>query len=215
MTVGDHNWALGLRINGRELAPEYRKTVQSVKVLQDLESAGSVTLAVSAPRDEVPPIKDWREGSFLLAVVIAREGAPVGFYSFGDTGEAVAFLAEALRSLMQREPTASVALITRYPQQADVYYDALLIAEVPKLRRVGHQDFSFTPGIDITDVRQVKGLEFDYVVILDPTSQNYPEVVESRHLLHIAATRAAHQLWLVCAGPVSKLIPDDVILASE
>lgn len=53
MTVGDHNWALGLRINGRELAPEYRKTVQSVKVLQDLESAGSVTLAVSAPRDEV------------------------------------------------------------------------------------------------------------------------------------------------------------------
>ena len=147
--------------------------------------------------------------------LVAREGAPVGFYNFGDTGEAVAFLAEALRSLMQREPTASVALITRYPQQADVYHDALRIAEVPKLRRVGRQDFSFTPGIDVTDVRQVKGLEFDYVVILEPTSQNYPEVVESRHLLHIAATRAAHQLWLVCVGPVSKLIPDEVILASE
>ncbi len=147
--------------------------------------------------------------------LIAREGAPVGFYAFGDTGEAVAFLAEALRSLMQREPTASVALITRYPQQADVYHDALRIAEVPKLRRVGRQDFSFTPGIDVTDIRQVKGLEFDYVVILDPTTQNYPEVVESRHLLHIAATRAAHQLWLVCAGPVSKLIPEDVIVASE
>jgi len=147
--------------------------------------------------------------------LIAREGAPVGFYSFGDTGEAVAFLAEALRNLMQREPTASVALINRYPQQADVYYDALRIAEVPKVRRVGRQDFSFTPGIDVTDVRQVKGLEFDYVVILDPTSQNYPEVVESRHLLHIAATRAAHQLWMICSGPVSKLIPDDVIIAGE
>lgn len=147
--------------------------------------------------------------------LIAREGAPVGFFNFGDTGEAVAFLAEALRSLMQREPTASVALITRYPQQADVYHDALRIAEVPKLRRVGRQDFSFTPGIDVTDVRQVKGLEFDYVVILDPTTQNYPEVVESRHLLHIAATRAAHQLWLICAGPVSKLIPEDVIVAGE
>ena len=147
--------------------------------------------------------------------LIAREGAPVGFFMFGDTGEAVAFLAEALRNLMQREPTASVALITRYPQQADVYYDALRIAEVPKLRRVGRQDFSFTPGIDVTDVRQVKGLEFDYVVILEPTSQNYPEVIESRHLLHIAATRAAHQLWLICAGPVSKLIPEDVIVAGE
>jgi DNA helicase-2/ATP-dependent DNA helicase PcrA len=147
--------------------------------------------------------------------LIAREGAPVGFYQFGDTGEAVAFLAEALRSLMQREPTASCALVTRYPQQADVYYDALRIAEVPKLRRVGRQDFSFTPGIDVTDVRQVKGLEFDYVVILDPTIQNYPEVVESRHLLHIAATRAAHQLWLVCSGPASKLIPEELIVASS
>jgi DNA helicase-2/ATP-dependent DNA helicase PcrA len=147
--------------------------------------------------------------------LIAREGAPVGFYSFGDTGEAVAFLAEALRNLIQREPTASVALITRYPQQADVYHDALLIAEVPKLRRVGRQDFSFTPGIDVTDVRQVKGLEFDYVVILDPTAQNYPEVVESRHLMHIAATRAAHQLWMVCSGPVSRLIPEEVIIAGE
>lgn len=146
--------------------------------------------------------------------LIAREGAPVGFYQFGDTGEAVAFLAEALRSLMQREPTASCALVTRYPQQADVYHDALRIAEVPKLRRVGRQDFSFTPGIDVTDVRQVKGLEFDYVVILDPTIQNYPEVIESRHLFHIAATRAAHQLWLVCSGPPSKLVPEDLIVAS-
>jgi DNA helicase-2/ATP-dependent DNA helicase PcrA len=169
-----------------------------------------------------PPARSWSSRATSSArctspdeQLIAREGAPVGFYNFGDTGEAVAFLAEALRSLMQREPTASVALITRYPQQADVYYDALRIAEVPKLRRVGRQDFSFTPGIDVTDVRQVKGLEFDYVVILEPTSQNYPEVVESRHLLHIAATRAAHQLWLVCVGPVSKLIPDEVILASE
>ncbi|MFY0537958.1 ATP-binding domain-containing protein [Nannocystis pusilla] len=146
--------------------------------------------------------------------LIAREGAPVGYYQFGDTGEAVAFLAEALRALMQREPTASCALVTRYPQQADVYHDALRIAEVPKLRRVGRQDFSFTPGIDVTDIRQVKGLEFDYVVLLDPTIQNYPEVVESRHLLHIGATRAAHQLWLVCSGPPSKLIPEDLIVAS-
>lgn len=150
----------------------------------------------------------------LEDALIAREGAPVGYYQFGDTGEAVAFLAEALRALMQREPTASCALVTRYPQQADVYHDALRIAEVPKLRRVGRQDFSFTPGIDVTDVRQVKGLEFDYVVILDPTIQNYPEVIEARHLMHIAATRAAHQLWLVCSGPPSKLVPEDLIVAS-
>ncbi|MGB1014417.1 MAG: UvrD-helicase domain-containing protein [Nannocystaceae bacterium] len=146
--------------------------------------------------------------------VIARDGAQVGFYGFGDIGESVAFLADSLRNLMQREPTASVALISRYPQQAKLYYDALRIAEVPRLRLVARQNFVFAPGIDVTDVRQIKGLEFDYVVVLDPTNQNYPEVVESRHLLHIAVTRAAHQLWMVCTGKPSKLVPEQLIVES-
>ncbi|MCA9651580.1 MAG: AAA family ATPase [Myxococcales bacterium] len=143
--------------------------------------------------------------------LIARDGAPVGYFEFGDQGEAVAFLGEALRGLMQREPSASVALISRYPQQADLYYDALRIAEVPKLRRVRREDFSFTAGIDVTDVRQVKGLEFDYVVILDPTRQNFPATTQSRHLMHIAATRAAFQLWLICAGERSPLLPPELV----
>ncbi len=143
--------------------------------------------------------------------VVAREGAPVAFFPFGDVGESVAFLGEALRALMQREPSASVALITRYPQQADVYYQALRMAEVPRLRRVAHQDFSFSPGIDVTDVRQVKGLEFDYVVVLDVTRHNYPAEDRARHLLHVAATRAAYQLWITAAGPPSELLPHELV----
>ena len=139
--------------------------------------------------------------------LIARDGAPVSYFGFSDMGEAVAFLGEALRNLMQREPTASVALITRYTQQAEAYYEALRIAEVPRLRLVSRQDFTFLPGIDVTDVRQVKGLEFDYVIVLDPSRQNYPLKDQSRHLLHIAATRSAYQLWLVCSGEPSPLVP--------
>lgn len=143
--------------------------------------------------------------------LIARDGAPVGYFEFGDQGEAVAFLGEALRGLMQREPSASVALIARYPQQADLYYQALRVAEVPKLRRVRREDFSFSAGIDVTDVRQVKGLEFDYVVLLDPTRQNYPASTQARHLMHIAATRAAFQLWLICAGERGPLLPPELV----
>lgn len=143
--------------------------------------------------------------------LIARDGAPVSYFGFSDMGEAVAFLGEALRGLMQREPSASVALLTRYPQQAEAYYEALRIAEVPRLRHVARQDFSFLPGIDVTDVRQVKGLEFDYVIVLDPTRQNYPAVDAARHLLHIACTRTAYQLWLVCSGEASELVPRQLV----
>ncbi|MCB9594370.1 MAG: ATP-binding domain-containing protein [Sandaracinaceae bacterium] len=136
-----------------------------------------------------------------------RQGAPVELFEFGQSGEAVAFLGGALRELMASEPRASVAVIARYPEHADIYYRGLANAEVPFLRRIAQQDFPFKPGIDVTDVRQVKGLEFDYVVLLEVSSAAFAEDDEARHLLHIAATRAAHQLWVTTTGTPSSLLP--------
>jgi len=140
-----------------------------------------------------------------------REGAPVELFELSHAGDAAAFLGEALRELTANEPTASVAIIARFPEQADVYYQALVRAEVRGVRRVAEQDFSFKPGIDVTDVRQVKGLEFDYVVLVDVTDNAYPDDDEARHLLHIGATRAAHQLWIITGGRPSSLIPKELL----
>jgi DNA helicase II / ATP-dependent DNA helicase PcrA len=137
----------------------------------------------------------------------ARSGEPVELHEFGDIGEAVAFLADALRTLMAREPTASCAVISRHPEQAEAYYDGLRRAEVPALRRVRRDEFSFQPGVDITDVANVKGLEFDYVVMIDVNASSYPDQHWARHLLHIGVTRAAHQLWLVSTAEPSPLVP--------
>ncbi len=142
--------------------------------------------------------------------VAVRNGAPVELFTFGHTGDALAFLSEALRELLQGEPSASVAVVTRYPEQADVYYEGLKRGEVPYLRRIADQDFPFKPGIDVTDVRQVKGLEFDYVIAVEVTDAAYPAEDEARHLLHIAATRAAHQLWILTTARPSPLIPSDL-----
>jgi DNA helicase-2/ATP-dependent DNA helicase PcrA len=136
-----------------------------------------------------------------------RSGAPVEAFRFPGAGAAVAFLAEALRDLFSREPRATVALLARHPEQADRAFDGLRRAEVPSLRRVRAQEFTFRPGIEVTDVRQVKGLEFDYVVMLDVNAASYGRDDESRHLFHIGVTRAAHQLWLVVTGAPSPLVP--------
>ena len=138
----------------------------------------------------------------------ARPGEPVELHEFGDLGEAVAFLGDALRNLMAREPTASCAVISRHPEQADAYFEGLRRAEVPALRRVRRDEFNFQPGVDVTDVAQVKGLEFDYVVMVDVNAASYPDSHWARHLLHIGVTRAAHQLWLVSTGEPSPLDPD-------
>lgn len=137
----------------------------------------------------------------------ARRGEPVELHEFGDLGEAVAFLGDALRNLMAREPTASCAVIARHPEQAEAYFDGLRRAEVPALRRVRRDEFNFQPGVDVTDVAQVKGLEFDYVVMVDVNAASYPDQHWARHLLHIGVTRAAHQLWMVTTAEPSSLIP--------
>ncbi len=137
----------------------------------------------------------------------ARPGEPVELHEFGDLGEAIAFLGDALRTLMAHEPTASCAVISRHAEQADAYYDGLKRAEVPSLRRIRRDEFNFQPGVDVTDVAHVKGLEFDYVVMVDVNAASYPDVHWARHLLHIGVTRAAHQLWLVSTGEVSPLVP--------
>ncbi len=139
-----------------------------------------------------------------------RHGAPVELFVRGETGDSVAFLAEALRDLAVAEPRASVAVVARYPEQADLYYDGLKRSDVPYLRRITDQDFPFKPGVDVTDIRQVKGLEFDYVILVEVTESAYPEEIDARHLLHIGATRAAHQLWLLASGRPSKLLPESL-----
>jgi DNA helicase-2/ATP-dependent DNA helicase PcrA len=105
------------------------------------------------------------------------------------------------------EPLASVAVLTRTPEQAIEYARGLQNAEVPNTRLIADQDFPFKPGVDVTDVKQVKGLEFDYVVLVEVTASSYPDNPESRHLLHIAATRAAHQLWIMTSDRPSPLLP--------
>ena len=129
-----------------------------------------------------------------------REGAPAAHLEFSELGEAVAWVAEALTDLMRREPLASVALLTPNPARSISWYDALDRSEVPSISLVDDQDFSFSPGIEVTDIRSSKGLEFDYVIVLDVDSDHFPDSANARHLLHVGATRAAHQLWFVSTG---------------
>jgi len=140
--------------------------------------------------------------------VAPRAGAPVESFAFATAGECAEFLSHALKELVRNEPDASVALLARHAEQARATYEALIHAEVPTLRLVADQDFSFVAGIDVTDVRQSKGLEFDIVILLEVNEASYPQSDDARRLLHVAMTRAAHQLWVTYTGTPSPLLPD-------
>lgn len=146
--------------------------------------------------------------------ISTRHGPPVELFEFAGTGEAVAFLADALKQLSREDPTANVAVVARFPQQAEVYFEGLSRAEVPNVRRVAKQDFTWDAGFDVTDIRQTKGLEFDEVILVETSAASFPDAPQARHALYVGATRAAHQLWCVTSDAPSKVVTAAIAAAS-
>ncbi|SME95815.1 UvrD-helicase domain-containing protein [Pseudobacteriovorax antillogorgiicola] len=136
-----------------------------------------------------------------------KDGAPVSFSNFKNDGQMSLMLNEALTDLILNEPHASVAIIAKEIETAKKLYDVL--RDVPKVRFVPDGDFEFRPGIEITDASQVKGLEFDYVIVPDASYNVYRDKPEDRRLLHVAATRAIHQLWVISQVKPSPIIEGD------
>jgi DNA helicase-2/ATP-dependent DNA helicase PcrA len=140
--------------------------------------------------------------------VAKRSGPAVELFRFTDRGACVVFLADALRRLAEAEPLASVAVLTPSREVSALYAEGLIAGDVPRLRQVERQDFTFLPGVEVTEIDQAKGLEFDYVVVVDVSGDHFPESPGTRRLLHVASTRAVHQLWLACVGTPSPLLRD-------
>ncbi|EQC51925.1 UvrD-helicase domain-containing protein [Bacteriovorax sp. DB6_IX] len=124
-----------------------------------------------------------------------RKGGPVLQTQIQHRAHASMVLSDALVDLTRREPRASVAIICNREDSAKLFFNEL--ADIGGVRLVLDQDFSFRPGIDITTVDQIRGLEFDYVILPDADRTNYPESARARKRLHLAATRAIHQLWVL------------------
>lgn len=128
----------------------------------------------------------------------SRDGVPVGKFQFPGEASAHLFLAGALKDLLDAEPHATVAVIAATPEMAARFYP--LVEGLPNSRLVQRGEFPFTSGLDVTDVDSVKGLEWDYVIVPDASALHWAATDDGRRRLHVAVTRASHQLWLVAPG---------------
>jgi DNA helicase-2/ATP-dependent DNA helicase PcrA len=134
-----------------------------------------------------------------------KEGPPVPRTVVADEGQAAAILCRSLRRLRDRDPGASIAVITRDAPTARALTEVL--SRGLPVRLVTGGDFSFGPGVEVTEVAEVKGLEFDHVIVPDATARVYPDTAESRRTLHVAVTRASYGLWLLSPGTPSPILP--------
>jgi DNA helicase IV len=98
-----------------------------------------------------------------------------------------------------------VAVLARDAAAARALHE--VISRAVPARLVEEGAFSFGPGVEVTEVAEVKGLEFDYVIVPDADAHHYPSTPEHRRALHVALTRAARQAWILSPGLPSPILP--------
>ena len=143
-----------------------------------------------------------RAGDADLAVAAARDGDPVCWLDpDGDAADEGAWHRAAAAELVAfrgPRPMSLVAVLCKRKDEADRWAKGLAAAGAADVRRAERQEFQFTPGVVVSNVHQVKGLEFDGVLLVDPAAYG----PRDRHLLHVAITRAADRLWVAAPhGP--------------
>jgi|CZKU01.1.fsa_nt_gi DNA helicase-2/ATP-dependent DNA helicase PcrA len=133
----------------------------------------------------------------------AAEFAPVAV-AFDSERDLAARLGHDIAALQRRDPRASVAVICRSPLTARRMAEALR-AKVPA-RLVFDGRFLARGPAQVTIVDEVKGLEFDFVLVPDATAVEYPDTPAARRALYVAATRARHQLLFAAASRPTPLL---------
>lgn len=171
---------------GATSSPDARSS-SFARSLSDARSPSFATSSSGASSESKP-----REESVLLSEVLTR-------------GHLAALLVEGLRELVGREPHAHIAVICREAKTA-IDCHAVLSAAMD-VRLVLDGTFSFLPGVEVTTLSQVKGLEFHYVVLPDVTADTYPVTAEAARQLYVALTRTSAQAWLMHLGLPSPLLP--------
>ena len=72
------------------------------------------------------------------------------------------------------------------------------------LGQTGEQT-DFDKGVMVLPIHLTKGLEFDAVILFDPSTEDYRETEGDAKLLYVAVTRALHELHIVYERKLSRL----------
>ena len=108
----------------------------------------------------------------------------------------------------QAKGHGTIAVICRDQAEADRAAERL--GALIDVMESDPETMDFGNGIMVLPVELTKGLEFDAVLIWDPTRAAYPVDDGHAKLLYVAATRALHELCVLHTGELTGLIADPV-----
>lgn len=150
-----------------------------------------------------------QHGNFPIYPVepIIRHGKDVTMAQLSDDKELYHYTAEQVKH-WQKEGLETIAIVCRDEKEAEKIKKKL----GKKLSVTGDdlENTEFGSGVMILPVAYTKGLEFDAVLLFDPSREKYPSDDAHVKLLYVAATRALHELAVLYKDILTGLIADPV-----
>lgn len=150
-----------------------------------------------------------RHGDFPIYPVepIIRHGAQVKVEASAD---AVAMKDAAVNQIQewQKNGYETIAVICRDEAEAEDVSE--LLRDSLDLEGYTPERSQFGEGIMVLPVMYTKGLEFDAVLLWNPTKEQYPQDNGHIKLLYVAATRALHELTVLYQDTLTDIIETEV-----
>jgi DNA helicase-2/ATP-dependent DNA helicase PcrA len=136
-----------------------------------------------------------------------RPGRTPIWFKTRNESQGIEYVLKWLSKAVELYPSMVTAVICATPEEARFAYK-MLQPTFGQLVRLGDAyTFSFEEGILVTDVHQVKGLEFFSVLLWNPSAQSYGSSEQGRNLLYVATTRAEENLCLVTWSRPAAALP--------
>lgn len=201
--------SVGIQVQGgrsRKLSASHRTTLQIMDVAEYLLANNDV----SSMPDYTPPVRPTKNGN---RVRIINAADPRLAYTMGY---------EWVASNFKRLRTTTVAIAMPFNKQLIPAQKALEKLGVTVKKAKGATLGSFDGGIVVTTYHQLKGLEFDHVVVMGLHDAQYPgrlleKIPEEdrageenllRRVLYVAMTRAKQSVTLVGSDPFCRFLKD-------
>lgn len=148
-----------------------------------------------------------RHGDFAIYPVepIIRHGNAVRIEEYANVRSLISASVDTIKG-WQSEGYETIAVVCRDEAEA-----LKVSAELKKHIEIADDDIEtaqFGAGVMVLPVAYTKGLEFDAVLLFDPSERKYPADDSHVKLLYVAATRALHELAVFHRGRLTPLIAD-------
>jgi DNA helicase-2/ATP-dependent DNA helicase PcrA len=171
-----------------------KEGVFEAKVVQKtLKQSYRSTVEIISVANEV--LKKWNNPLVTLAKPVIRHGDQPMLVKRTSEMDMLLSLSEKITRL-QQEGFHNIAIIDKTLAQCSYLYEKLTDSGLP-CQVISSKDSRYEGGISIVPIYLSKGMEFDAVILVNPTADKYDIATPvDIKLLYVAMTRALHRLYI-------------------